>query len=178
MVIDFKNFAKYIVFRMKLRNQIKLIVSGVIFLGLVTSCVVINVAGKPEKISIEHQELCKAPLYIVNTEALGVQKRLIESQQELETLLEEMTRKSPIKCSDLLMTVDFTKYDLIFILGEKTNVTGYEIVIPSVFEVTDLVTIQYQLISPDQESKSLDYQPYLFQQVNKLNSEVRFELKD
>lgn len=175
----FKNFAKAnILHGMKLINPIKFSLILSVFLWIGNACVVIKIPPKPQIATLMNEEICTDELYGAGEEGLEAQMIVIESQEELESLLEKMSRINPTKCSDILMTMDFSEYDLIFILDEVHGTGGFDVEISSVTKLEDLVTVTYKKTSPSGNAATVMTQPYCFQQVEKLNAEVRFELSE
>ena len=127
---------------------------------------------------IGHEKICEGNLYGAGEEGLEAQTIIIQSQQELETLLDKMSSINPTNCSDILMTIDFSEYDLIFLLDQVRGSAGYAIEVSNISELNDLVTIQYEQISPQGMASTVMTQPFCFEQVLKLNSEVQFELSE
>lgn len=175
----FKNFAKAnLENRMKLINQFKFIPRGLLFLWMMNSCLVIKIPAKPETVTMNSEEICDGELYGAGEEGLEAQMIVIETQEELEDLLDKMSVINPTKCSDILMTLDFSQYDLIFILDEVRGTGGHDVKVLSVTKFQDLVTVNYQKTAPDGMATTVMTQPFCFQQVEKLNAEVRFELSE
>ncbi len=164
---------------MKLANEIKLSVFSLLILLIINSCVVVSLPAKPEKTLIGHEELCAGNLYGDGEEGLNEQQIIVESQEELEALLEKMSSINPNGCSDILMTIDFEEFDLIFLLDRVRGTGGYSIEVTEVSKLDELVSVEYKHITPlNTAAPSVMTQPFVFVQVLKLNSEVRFILSE
>ena len=92
----------------------KLSVLSLFFLLSMSSCMVVTIPESPEKTIMGHENICNGDLYGAGEEGLEAQQIVIESQEELELLLDKMSSINPTSCSDILMTNDFNEYDLIF----------------------------------------------------------------
>lgn len=142
------------------------------------SCVVIRIPKDEQIVDLLNEEICSGELYGVGEEGLEAQTIIIETQDELEKLLDHMSKVNPTRCSDILLTTDFSQYDLIFILDQVRGTGDYDVMVLSVSRQGDLVTVKYSKKSPSGAAPTVMTQPYCFQQVEKLNSEVRFELSE
>lgn len=159
------------------KKMIFLTLTGV-YIGLINSCVVVSIPDGKEEVVVEHELICNGNLYGAGEENLTEQKIIISSQSELESLMDKMSSINPMKCSDLLMTIDLAQNDLIFILDRVRGSGGFSIEITDVSSNDDLVTIYYSILEPQGMAPSVMSQPYLFEKLPKLNSEVRFVLND
>lgn len=163
---------------MKVINQIKCSLTLMLFLLFSIGCMVVKTPSESNLQLIGHEKICEGNLYGAGEEGLEAQTIIIQSQQELETLLDKMSSINPTSCSDILMTIDFSEYDLIFLLDQVRGSAGYAIEVSNISELNDLVTIQYEQISPQGMAATVMTQPFCFEQVLKLNSEVQFELSE
>lgn len=163
---------------MKLINEMKLSVLSLLFLVLMGSCMVVSVPASPEKTIIGHENICDGDLYGAGDEGLEAQQIVIESQEELESLLDKMSSINPTSCSDILMTIDFNEYDLIFLLDRVRGSGGHSIEVTEVSKLEELVSVEYKEQAPTGMATTVMTQPFQFVQVLKLNSEVRFVLSE
>ena len=163
---------------MKLINEMKLSVLSLFFLLSMSSCMVVTIPESPEKTIMGHENICNGDLYGAREEGLEAQQIIIESQEELELLLDKMSSINPTNCSDILMTIDFNEYDLIFLLDRVRGSGGHSIEVTEISKLEDLVSVEYKEQSPTGMATTVMTQPFQFVQVLKLNSEVRFVLSE
>lgn len=156
----------------------KLSVLSLFFLLLISSCMVVSIPASPEKTIIVHENICDGYLYGAGEEGLEAQQIIIESQEELESLLDKMSSINPTNCSDILMTIDFNEYDLIFLLDRVRGSGGHSIDVTEVSKQEELVSVEYKQQAPTGMATTVMTQPFQFVQVLKLNSEVRFVLSE
>lgn len=163
---------------MKLINEMKLSVLSLFFLLSMSSCMVVTIPESPEKTIMGHENICNGDLYGAGEEGLEVQQIIIESQEELESLLDKMSSINPTSCSDILMTVDFNQYDLIFLLDRVRGSGGHSIQVTEVIKLDNLVSVEYKYQAPTGMATTVLTQPFQFVQVLKLNSEVSFVISE
>lgn len=156
----------------------KLSVLSLFFLLSMSSCMVVTIPASPEKTIIGHENICDGDLYGAGEEGLEAQQIIIESQEELESLLDKMSSINPTSCSDILMTIDFKEYDLIFLLDRVRGSGGHSIEVTEISKLEDLVSVEYKEQAPTGMATTVMTQPFQFVQVLKLNSEVRFVLSE
>lgn len=163
---------------MKLINEMKLSVLSLFFLLSMSSCMVVTIPESQEKTIMGHENICNGDLYGAGEEGLEAQQIVIESHEELELLLDKMSSINPISCSDILMTIDFNEYDLIFLLDRVRGSGGHSIEVTEVSKLEDFVSVEYKEQSPIGMATTVLTQPFQFVQVLKLNSEVSFVISE
>jgi hypothetical protein len=163
---------------MKLLKKMTFWAFVALYAGLFNSCVVVSVSNAKDPVEMEHDFICNGNLYGAGDEKLEEQCRIIKSQSELELLMDQMTSINPMKCSDLLMTIDFSLNDLVIIIDRVRGSGGYTIKITKVIEQEGLVTVYYSNIKPEGMSPSVMSQPFLFEKLSKTANEVHFVVNE